>query len=408
MSGLVAAEFLKFRTTRASIGFVLVIVALTGIGAAGTVGGAHRSRARYDRAHATGRLGRRPRGAHRVSRRVLAVTSEWRHGTITRTFLVTPRRARVVLAKEIWIALLALVFRPSRSSSSSRSPSSGSPSRLTGLVVDDGAVRQAGRLVLVSVLWGTLGVGVGAVVQSQTFALVGSVIWILVVEALIAALLSLADLEAVADYLPGRALSAFDGTEGGLSTGRGVPWHSAGSSLWVRSARCAPLGKTSPDVPWLAVAAPVHKGEELDLRVDSLAYGGSGVGRHEGFVVFVRGGLPGDTVRARVTKVKRGFAEGVVTELIAPSASRVSAPCRHFGVCGGCRFQDLAYDIQLEEKARQVRDALVRIGRSPSRRSSQSSRPRHSSDIETNSSTRSRPPRTGSTSASIALGGGTR
>ena len=73
--------------------------------------------------------------------------------------------------------------------------------------------------------------------------------------------------------------------------------------------------------------------------------------------------MPGDTVRARVTKVKRGFAEGVVTELVAPSASRVDAPCRHFGVCGGCRFQDLAYDVQLAEKERQVRDALVRIGR---------------------------------------------
>jgi 23S rRNA (uracil1939-C5)-methyltransferase len=89
------------------------------------------------------------------------------------------------------------------------------------------------------------------------------------------------------------------------------------------------------------------------------------VGRHDGFVVFVRGGLPGDTVRARVTKVKRGFAEGVVTDLTVPSASRVPAPCRHFGVCGGCRFQDLAYDAQLAEKARQVRDALVRIGRFP-------------------------------------------
>jgi 23S rRNA (uracil1939-C5)-methyltransferase len=111
------------------------------------------------------------------------------------------------------------------------------------------------------------------------------------------------------------------------------------------------------------VAAPVHKGEELVLHVDSLAYGGSGVGRHDGFVVFVRGGVPGDTVRARVTKVKRGFAEGLVTEVVAPSESRVAAPCRHFGVCGGCRSQDLAYDVQLAEKARQVRDALVRIGR---------------------------------------------
>jgi 23S rRNA (uracil1939-C5)-methyltransferase len=111
------------------------------------------------------------------------------------------------------------------------------------------------------------------------------------------------------------------------------------------------------------VAAPVRKGEELALRIDSLAYGGSGVARHDGFVVFVRGGVPGDEVRARVTKVKRGFAEGVVAEVVGPSASRVTAPCRHFGVCGGCRFQDLAYDVQVAEKERQVRDALVRIGR---------------------------------------------
>jgi 23S rRNA (uracil1939-C5)-methyltransferase len=111
------------------------------------------------------------------------------------------------------------------------------------------------------------------------------------------------------------------------------------------------------------VAAPVRKGEELELRIDSLAYGGSGVCRHDGFVLFVRGGLPGDTVRARVTKVKRGFAEGVVTELISPTGSRVEAPCRHFGTCGGCRFQDLSYEVQLEQKAQQVRDALVRIGR---------------------------------------------
>jgi 23S rRNA (uracil1939-C5)-methyltransferase len=110
------------------------------------------------------------------------------------------------------------------------------------------------------------------------------------------------------------------------------------------------------------MAAPVTKGEELELRVDSLAYGGNGVARHDGFVVFVRGAVPGDAVRARVTKVKRSFAEGVVTDLVTPSALRVAAPCRHFGTCGGCRFQDLAYESQVAEKERQVRDALVRIG----------------------------------------------
>ncbi|GIU94267.1 MAG: 23S rRNA (uracil-5-)-methyltransferase RumA [Gaiellaceae bacterium] len=111
------------------------------------------------------------------------------------------------------------------------------------------------------------------------------------------------------------------------------------------------------------MAAPVRTGDEVELSVDSLAYGGNGVGRLNGFVVFVRGGLPGDRVRARVTKVKRGFAEGVSLAVLEPSPHRVEAPCRHFGVCGGCRFQDLAYDEQLAAKEQQVRDALVRIGR---------------------------------------------
>ncbi|MFN8221758.1 MAG: 23S rRNA (uracil(1939)-C(5))-methyltransferase RlmD [Gaiellales bacterium] len=110
------------------------------------------------------------------------------------------------------------------------------------------------------------------------------------------------------------------------------------------------------------MAAPVRKGEVVDVRVDSLAYGGNGVGRLDGFVVFVRGGLPGDRVRARVTKVKRGFAEATRVELLEGSSDRVEAACAHFGVCGGCRFQDYAYDRQLETKQQQVLDALVRIG----------------------------------------------
>ena len=98
------------------------------------------------------------------------------------------------------------------------------------------------------------------------------------------------------------------------------------------------------------------------MRIDSLAYGGNGVGRVDGFVVFVRGGLPGDLVRARATKVKRGFAEATRTALLEPGPDRVVAPCRHFGVCGGCRFQDLAYERQAAAKELQVRDALARLG----------------------------------------------
>jgi 23S rRNA (uracil1939-C5)-methyltransferase len=110
------------------------------------------------------------------------------------------------------------------------------------------------------------------------------------------------------------------------------------------------------------MTAPVHKGEEVEVRIDSIAYGGNGVGRVDGFVVFVRGGLPGDLVRARATKVKRGFAEATRTALLEPGTDRVEPRCAHFGVCGGCRFQDYAYERQVETKHQQVRDALVRIG----------------------------------------------
>ena len=110
------------------------------------------------------------------------------------------------------------------------------------------------------------------------------------------------------------------------------------------------------------MAAPVSKDQELELRIDSLAYGGNGVARLNGFVVFVRRGLPGDTVRARVTKVKRSHAEALALEVLEAGAERVDAPCAHYPACGGCRFQDLAYEAQLAAKHDQVRDALQRIG----------------------------------------------
>src|ERR1043166_4563260 len=98
------------------------------------------------------------------------------------------------------------------------------------------------------------------------------------------------------------------------------------------------------------MAAPVQRDDELKLTIDRLAYGGNGVARLNGFVVFVRRGLPGDTVRARVTKVQRRHAEALVQEVLEPSRSRVEAPCAHYPACGGCRFQDLVYDVQLAAK----------------------------------------------------------
>ena len=110
------------------------------------------------------------------------------------------------------------------------------------------------------------------------------------------------------------------------------------------------------------MAAPVRRDQELELKIDSLAYGGNGVARLNGFVVFVRRGLPGDTVRARVTQVKRNHAEALAVEVVEPGAERVEAPCAHYPACGGCRFQDLAYESQVAAKEQQVHEALRRIG----------------------------------------------
>jgi 23S rRNA (uracil1939-C5)-methyltransferase len=106
----------------------------------------------------------------------------------------------------------------------------------------------------------------------------------------------------------------------------------------------------------------VNLDDEVELDVESLAYGGNGVARLNGYVVFVRRGLPGDRVRARVTKVKRNHAEALATEVLTSGPARVDAPCAHYPACGGCRFQDLAYDVQLEQKQRQVLDSLQRLG----------------------------------------------
>ncbi len=109
------------------------------------------------------------------------------------------------------------------------------------------------------------------------------------------------------------------------------------------------------------MAPPVQRDQELELQVDSLAFGGNGVARLDGFVVFVRAGLPGDTVRARVTKVQRRHAEAIVTEVLVAGEQRVEAPCAHYPSCGGCRFQDLAYEAQLAAKQAWVEESLRRI-----------------------------------------------
>jgi 23S rRNA (uracil1939-C5)-methyltransferase len=101
-----------------------------------------------------------------------------------------------------------------------------------------------------------------------------------------------------------------------------------------------------------------QRGAELELTVDSLAYGGAGVARLEGYVVFVQGAIPGDRVRAVVGKSKRAYAEARAVEILEPSPDRIEPEADHPGV----PWQVMPYELQLKTKHDQVAEALSRIG----------------------------------------------
>lgn len=103
--------------------------------------------------------------------------------------------------------------------------------------------------------------------------------------------------------------------------------------------------------------------ESTPLRITDLAAGGDGVGRSsDGRVVFVEGGVPGDLVDLAGVRVGKRMARARIGRLLEASADRATPRCRHFGVCGGCRWQHIRYATQLDAKLRIVRDALERIG----------------------------------------------
>lgn len=107
----------------------------------------------------------------------------------------------------------------------------------------------------------------------------------------------------------------------------------------------------------------IKKGDEILVYVTELSSEGKGVSKLEdGFVIFSSGTLPGDKALIKVTKKKSGYAEAKLSELISKSAFRVEPRCSHFGVCGGCKIQNLEYTRQLEYKTKVVKNALERIG----------------------------------------------
>jgi len=107
----------------------------------------------------------------------------------------------------------------------------------------------------------------------------------------------------------------------------------------------------------------MERGDEIELAIDAVAFGGAGVGRYGKMVVFVPFTVNGDTVSVKIVAVKKRFATADLKFVHVPSPFRITSPCASYTRCGACSCQHITYDHQVVLKNRQVRDALKRIGR---------------------------------------------
>lgn len=107
----------------------------------------------------------------------------------------------------------------------------------------------------------------------------------------------------------------------------------------------------------------IKNGSTIEGNIEAVAFGGDGLLRHEGQVVFIPFAVVGDKIKARITQSKKNFAKAKILQVLTDSPARVTPPCPVFGVCGGCQMQNTAYEQQLETKRLFVVDALERIGK---------------------------------------------
>jgi 23S rRNA (uracil1939-C5)-methyltransferase len=107
----------------------------------------------------------------------------------------------------------------------------------------------------------------------------------------------------------------------------------------------------------------MKKNEVIELKIDSLAFGGTSIGRTDGAVCFVKFGVPGDLTEVTITKKKKKHLEAILNKVIEPSEHRINPPCQYFGNCGGCSWQNIEYSEQLKQKKQIVLDSIIRIGK---------------------------------------------
>jgi ABC-2 type transport system permease protein len=214
---LLSSELLKVRTTRARFAYPLAIALLAGLGTVGAVGsGADRDRGSVEFQTELLEIGALIAPLLALLLGITIVTSEFRHGTITPTFLAVPLRERVLAAKSLVAALLGgafalFAFVVSAVIAAPWLVAIGEQIRFA----DGEVIRYALQIVVATAVWALLGTAVGAAVHSQIAGLVGALVWLLIAENIVVALLGLAGWERAGDYFPGKAIADVAANGGG-------------------------------------------------------------------------------------------------------------------------------------------------------------------------------------------------
>ncbi|MCL2158659.1 MAG: TRAM domain-containing protein, partial [Oscillospiraceae bacterium] len=107
----------------------------------------------------------------------------------------------------------------------------------------------------------------------------------------------------------------------------------------------------------------VEKNKTYRVEISDLTEDGQGIGKIDGFVVFVEGAIPGDLVEAKIIKVNKSRCYGKLEKIIAPSQSRVVPSCKYSKKCGGCPLMSMEYGAQTEHKRNTIINCLERIGK---------------------------------------------
>ena len=112
----------------------------------------------------------------------------------------------------------------------------------------------------------------------------------------------------------------------------------------------------------MKIKATLKRGSEIIVSIESLAFGGKGLARHDNIVILVKNGIPCQKLKVVIIKKSKNYFEAKILEIVSESIHYNKPVCEHFKYCGGCSFQNFDYSVQIQQKTQQIKDTFDRIG----------------------------------------------